>query len=210
MRILAIDTAGWVASVAVWEDGNEQSFLEDHADKGQASLLPDLVRKALGGKKVDQIIVNKGPGSFTGIRLGLAFAKGLAMGWNVPLKGLDGFRITYMNLEPLDDVLVLIESRRQDVYAQRFKKGIPENPLSLTRENLEEILSTKEQPVITGSGVNDLIADLQYTEIKSKLKGAQCLALAFFKGPEYFSDPLPFYVREADVSINQNSCLSQS
>ena len=80
MKILAIDTASWNCSVALWEDGQELAFQEKKSERDQAALLPQLVKEVMGQHKVDQLIVNIGPGSFTGIRVGLAFAKGFAMG----------------------------------------------------------------------------------------------------------------------------------
>src|SRR3990167_3562050 len=138
MKVLAIDTAGWVASVALWEEGREIAFKENGQDRSQASVLAQLVQEVTCDHKVDKIIVNVGPGSFTGIRLGVAFAKGLAMGWKIPIMGIDGFSVTYLGIEPHYDVLILIEARRQDVYARRFQKGIPQTPCSLTKEDIEK------------------------------------------------------------------------
>ena len=208
MKVLAIDTAGWVASCALWEDGREIATGEKNRDKGQASLLPQLVQEVMGDSKIDHIIVNVGPGSFTGIRLGLAFAKGLALGWGVPLKGMDGFITTYLSLEPLDDVLILIEARRQDVYARRFQKGIPQETASLTRKDIEGILSSSSSLSLAGSGVNALLEGLTYTHVQSPLRGAHSLAHAFFTASKLAIDPTPYYVREADVSIQVDTCLS--
>jgi len=208
MKVLAIDTAGWIPSVALWEDGQEIAFGKREQERNQAALLPELVTEVLGNHKIDQILVNVGPGSFTGIRLGLAFAKGLAIGWNLPLKGLDGFTVSYLGLEAHSDVLVLIEARRQDVYAQWFQEGIPQLATSLTRGDIEKLLSSINPPYLAGSGVCSLLEGLSFNEVVSPFKGAQSLAHAYFKAPHLFGDPTPFYVREADVTYPSNSCLS--
>jgi tRNA threonylcarbamoyladenosine biosynthesis protein TsaB len=200
MKVLAIDTAGWVASCALWENGHEISFGERDQDRSQAALLPELVKEIVGDHKVDQIIVNVGPGSFTGIRLGLAFAKGLSMGWGVPIKGIDSFMTVYLGIEPQDDVLILIEARRQDVYARRFIQGIPQTACSLTREEIEK----ERPPILAGNGVHPLFDGLSFKEIQPTLRGAQLLGHAYFKAPDLFGDPSPFYVREADVSFPVN------
>ena len=80
MRVLAIDTADWKSSVALWEDGQELSFQENTQERSQAALLPLLVKDVLGERKADLLLVNLGPGSFTGIRVGLAFAAGIFAG----------------------------------------------------------------------------------------------------------------------------------
>ncbi len=207
MKILAIDTAGWVASCALWEDHHEIAFGERDQERSQAALLPELVKEVMGDHKVDQILVNVGPGSFTGIRLGIAFAKGLGLGWNIPIKGIDSFTANYLGIEPQDDVLILIEARRQDVYARRFKKGIPQIARSLTREEIEKELITS---IVAGSGVHPLLDGLSFKEIQPSLQGAQLLANAYFKTPDLFGDPAPFYVREADVSFPVEKCAPKS
>lgn len=205
MKILAIDTAGWQCSVALWEDGQELAFQEKRSERDQAALLPQLVKEVVGQQKIDHLVVSIGPGSFTGIRVGLAFAKGLAMGWNLPLKGIDSFAATYLSLAPQRDVLILIESRRQDVFARRFQDGIPQIPQSLTRKDIETILSVENPPLLAGSGLHPLLEGLTFKEVCSPWRGARGLAYAFFKDPRSASDPLPFYVREADVT---RPCLS--
>ena len=58
-----------------------------------STLLPTMVADFTGDKKLDAIGVITGPGSFTGIRMGLAYAKGLAMGLNTPLVGMNVFEV---------------------------------------------------------------------------------------------------------------------
>lgn len=208
MRILAIDTAGWRCSVALWEEGRELAFQEKDSERDQSVLLPQFVKEVMGHQKVDQLIVNIGPGSFTGIRVGLAFAKGLAMGWNLPLKGIDGFTATYVTLESQSDVLVLIEARRQDVFGRRFQNGIPQRPQSLAREEIEELLSTPNPPLLAGSGIHPFLEGLDFKEASSPWRGAQSLAYAFFKDPSIASETLPFYLREPDVTYSPWLCKS--
>ena len=206
MKILAIDTAGWKCSVALWEDGQELAFQEKSVEKEHAALLPQLVQDIKGQHKIDELIVNIGPGSFTGIRLGIAFAKGLSIGWDIPLKGIDSFATTFASLEATEDVLVLIEARRTDVYARRFLGGIPQDVQSLTRQDLEKILLSPHPPVLAGSGVHPFLDGLIFKEAHTPWQGAQQLAYARFKNPELSSDPLPFYAREADVTCEPLSC----
>ncbi len=207
MRILAIDTAAWNCSVALWEDGHELAFQEKVSERDQAAILPQLVREVRGQHEIDQFIGNIGPGSFTGIRIGLAFAKGLSMGLDIPLKGIDSFTATYLSLESPNDVMILIEARRQDVFAMRFQKGISQSPQSLKREDIEVILSGSTPPLFAGSGVHPFLEGMDYNEAVSSWRGAQSLAHAFFKNPNLVTEPLPFYVREADVTYSQKSCI---
>ena len=202
MKVLAIDTAGWSASVALWEDGRELAFDENTHSRDQAVILPSLVKNVLGTQPVDLFLVNRGPGSFTGIRVGLAFAKGLALGSRVPLKGIDSFTATYQSLNVTEDVLVLLEAHRQDVFGQLFQKGLAKDPHSLTRQDIEKILDSQIPPLLAGSGVHPFCEGLSFKEAHPSWKGAQSLAYAFFKAPLFATNSSPFYGREADVSFS--------
>ncbi len=208
MKVLAIDTTAWNCSVAFWENDKELAFHEEVSERDQAARLPQLVKDTLGTSLPDQVIVNLGPGSFTGIRVGLAFAKGFAMGLDIPLKGMDGFLANFLCLNNPKDVLVLIEAHRKDVFGRRFIDGIPQDPQSLKREDLEEILKTSSPPSLAGNGIHPFLDGLDFNETTISWKGAQKLAFAFFKNPTLAVEPQAFYVREADVSLPKKSCPS--
>jgi tRNA threonylcarbamoyl adenosine modification protein YeaZ len=208
MKILAIDTTAWNCSVAFWKNGQELAFHEKISERDQAALLPQLVKNSLGSSLPDQVIVNLGPGSFTGIRIGLSFAKGFAMGLGIPLKGMDGFLTDFLCLNNQKDVLVLIEAHRKDVFGRRFIDGTPQRPQSLEREDLEKILKTSSPPSLAGNGIHPFLDGLDFNEISTPWQGAQKLAFAFFKNPILFVEPHAFYVREADVSPFKKSCSS--
>mgnify|MGYP000084137532 CR=1 FL=1 len=208
MKILAIDTGGGSCSVALWEEGRELAFHEKTSERDQASFLPELVRKIMGQHKVDQVIVNVGPGSFTGIRVGLAFAKGLTLGLGLPLKGIDSFTAIYSGLSSPKDVLILIDARRPDVFGRRFLEGIPQLLQSYGRGNVEKILLSSSPPLLAGSGVHALFKSSHPHEIFSPWRGAQNLAHAFFQNPALATEPFPFYAREANVTFSSHSCLS--
>lgn len=131
------------------------------------------------------------------------------MSWNIPLKGIDGFIATYASLEPAEDVLVLIEARRVDVFARRFLNGVPQEPQSLTREDIEKILTAPQPPLLAGSGLHPFLDGFDFKEVFSPWRGAQKLIYAFLKNANFASNPIPFYVREADVTSPSQLCSSR-
>ncbi len=149
--------------------------------------------------------MNIGPGSFTGIRLGVAFAQGLSMGLSIPLKGMDSFTATYFSLDPLKDVLILVEARRQDVFAQRYVNTVPQEVTSLTRQDIQEILDQSPDLPIAGSGTASFLDGIPFQTVSSHWSGAQALACSFFHESAPTKDPLPFYAREADVTYGTYS-----
>lgn len=86
-RTLVIDTATAACSVALVEDGAVVAESHDVVGRGHAERLMPMIAALPGGGRADSILVDCGPGSFTGVRVGLAAARALALGWGVPVHG---------------------------------------------------------------------------------------------------------------------------
>ncbi len=127
--ILAFDTSGAHCAAAIyWPDGARDPIThsEDMA-KGQAErLLPmieDIIAKAgLTLADFAAIGVGVGPGNFTGIRISVALARGLALGLSIPAIGVTGFDARAQGTDK-NDFYVTISAPRGQVYAQRFGRG---------------------------------------------------------------------------------------
>ncbi len=117
MRILFIDTAAHLAKVFLIEDGKRLSQYEDDGEKTHASNLPLCVSNALesAGKTladVDVFAVTNGPGSYTGLRIGIAYAKALAYGTGKPLVCVNTLDYLARSCTEKADVLVsLLDAR---------------------------------------------------------------------------------------------------
>lgn len=102
--ILAIDTAGpWVA-VAVSADGTPAAGIAVAARLNHNEILAGMVRHVFteaGVERPDSIAIDVGPGSFTGTRVGVSFAMGLARGWDIPVATRSSFQVA-ANLAPPD------------------------------------------------------------------------------------------------------------
>jgi tRNA threonylcarbamoyladenosine biosynthesis protein TsaB len=128
VKVLAIDTVGPVIGVALRVDGETRERVERVSRGAETRLTPwvnELCAEAgIDLQDLDGIAVSRGPGSFTGLRVGLATAAGLSVGLGVPLWGA-------MSLEPRarraqgqgTGVLALLDARRQRVYAAWFPVG---------------------------------------------------------------------------------------
>jgi tRNA threonylcarbamoyladenosine biosynthesis protein TsaB len=87
MRTLVIDTATRACSVALFENGQLLAGHYEVIGRGHAERLLPLIADLPEHGKADRIMVDVGPGSFTGIRVGLAAAKALGLAWDVPVLG---------------------------------------------------------------------------------------------------------------------------
>lgn len=126
MRGLVIDTALGGLSVVLFEDAQILAARHELMAKGHqerlGGLVRDLAAEAGGFAGLDRIAVTVGPGSFTGLRVGLAFALGLGAALDRPVLGVTTLAALAGSLEaPADGpVLAAIDARRGEVYAQAF------------------------------------------------------------------------------------------
>ena len=92
--ILAIDTSTAACSAALLGDGGERIAGKDEViGRGHAERLVTMVAELLDGRRPDRILVGVGPGSFTGIRVGIAAAHGMAIGWDCELSGMSSLAL---------------------------------------------------------------------------------------------------------------------
>lgn len=127
MKILAIDSSGQTASVAVWEDDLTLAEFSIHAKMTHSqTLLPMLesVREKieLDMETIDAIAVTSGPGSFTGLRIGSATAKGFGFALNKPIVPVPTLEGLAYNLYGTDKIVCpLMDARRSQTYTGLYE-----------------------------------------------------------------------------------------
>lgn len=89
MRQLVIDTATEALSVALFTDGCLTDFHHEMTGRGHAEKLLPVIAALPEGGRAEEIVVDSGPGSFTGVRVGLAAARALAYAWKARLRAYD-------------------------------------------------------------------------------------------------------------------------
>lgn len=128
MMILAFDTALGACTVGVWSDGAIIAQESHSMTQGHAEALMPMIERVMAAAHItyfnlDRIAVSVGPGSFTGLRVGIATARGLAMASHKPALGVTTTQSLAMGVpeaERTQNILVVIDSKRNDVYAQVF------------------------------------------------------------------------------------------
>lgn len=130
------------------------------------SLLPSIEELlddcGLSKRQVELIVVNRGPGSFTGLRIGMAVAKGMAQALRIPLVGVDGMRVYRMRYAAHRRLCVVIPSRRDLVYAQWFSGARANGDVGLfdAARLVERLAEEQRELTVTGSGAKPILERL--------------------------------------------------
>lgn len=164
-NILNIDTSTDVCSVALTSEGTVLEHREDYEGQNHAKVLSSFINDMLDyatprGIKLDAVAVSMGPGSYTGLRIGLSEAKGLCFGLDIPLIGistLELLTVTVMFREFWDDDILfvpMIDARRKEVYTGVYdlalNKIMQPQPLILDENSFQEYKD--KQIVFFGNG----------------------------------------------------------
>lgn len=125
---LGIDTSSDVTQVALVENGELLCERSCFSGAGHNEVLVGMVRSALETvrrrvRDLTGVGVTIGPGMFTSLRVGLAVAKGLAVGLGIPVKGVSTFRALAAAVGEDDRVLILVDAKRGEVYAAVLQRG---------------------------------------------------------------------------------------
>ena len=124
--LLAIETSCLVSSVALLHEGVLKAEVTvqarlTHSEQLMPHIADMLTKSAVSKKDVDGVAVSVGPGSFTGLRIGLATAKGLAFAWKVPLVGVETPRSLAWNfVDSAYAVCPLIDAQKGNVYVSVY------------------------------------------------------------------------------------------
>lgn len=165
MNILALDTSSIVATVAIMADDKLiGEYTVNHKRTHSQKLMPmieELMKSCeMEMEDIDVVAVAEGPGSFTGLRIGVATAKGLAHAMNIPVVGVSTLDALAFNLAFSRGLICpILDARRSQVYTAVYKWDdgvlhIIEEHMAISIEELIEKLSSRPEPVIfLGDGV---------------------------------------------------------
>jgi tRNA threonylcarbamoyladenosine biosynthesis protein TsaB len=227
MRILAIDTSCGAASVAIVESGAVEplAVLSRPMERGHAEALAPMVAEAAksvdrGVDSLDRIAVTTGPGSFTGIRVGLALARAMGMALGVPVVGVSTLMALAARLlaSPRPGVIAAaIDARHGSVYFQLFEpSGRPLGPprSDALRECVRQI---GEGPALLAGNAAGLVAaeahraglpyDLELATDVPDIVAVARMGLAI----DPASNPArPLYIKPPDARVNPAGSIARA
>jgi tRNA threonylcarbamoyladenosine biosynthesis protein TsaB len=205
MPHLAIDTTGANCSVALRVPGVEDLCRTDVIGRGHAEHLAPMVQQILVDagvvpKQLTRVIVSVGPGSFAGSRVGVAFARGLALATGAQAVGVNNLSVLAAQVGLGAPLAVVHDAKRGEVVVQLWREGVDgELDRLLTEQASAHILKTLGPVgVLTGSGTR--LVDLAgYTDAgQTALDMRVVLDLGENAEPVL---PSPFYARPPDAKL---------
>jgi tRNA threonylcarbamoyladenosine biosynthesis protein TsaB len=212
MKLLLIDTALSLCTAAVFEDGTPLAVRSELLVKGHQERLAGFVRDVMAEAGVDfdaldRIGVTTGPGSFTGLRVGLAFAQGFGAALDRPVVGISTLDALAASIGPAlpssGCVAALIDARRGQVYARFWRDGVvggPAEALSLDVAAVR-VAALGAGTTLVGSGAN-LLADACPAARILDLPGPtpEALARLVAAADPRLAPPEPRYLRAPDAT----------
>ncbi|MFZ4164997.1 tRNA (adenosine(37)-N6)-threonylcarbamoyltransferase complex dimerization subunit type 1 TsaB [Brevundimonas sp. NPDC058933] len=217
MRVLIVDTALGACTACVVEDGRLLGVRSELMTKGHQERLAGMVRDAVadaareaggGFEALDRIGVTVGPGSFTGLRVGLAFAQGLSAALDRPVVGLSTLDGLAVSIKPAGLVAALIDARRGQVYARLFRDGRPLGraealPLATAADRIYDA-AAGAPPILVGSGAALLVEAFPErlgAAVAARLPAPSPEALAYMTAvvDPAAAPPRPLYLRAPDA-----------
>jgi tRNA threonylcarbamoyladenosine biosynthesis protein TsaB len=208
MIVLAIHTAGPACEVAIWRDGHVVAHVREAMLRGQDVHLPALVAQAcdkasVSLNEIDRFAVVTGPGSFTGVRVGVSFARGLALATGAPCLGITSLEAALPQGQQGSAIVILPAQRRApDItyWTQRFRSSVTTGPAEEMRlEDLAALLTAHPHMVYgNGAALIEAIPDLHITLATPSATRAAELA-AIFEPTAH--PPRPTYARAPDALL---------
>jgi len=159
MNILAFDTSSGVFGICLVTEQNRYEFSSSRGFKHSETLVEEidlfLKREDLSVSDLDLIVCPGGPGSFTGLRIGMATAKGLSLGSGVPMVTVPTLDMLAYGLDYFDGIVVpLIDARKKRYYTALFDKGEKiSKDLDLTPQDILNKLEAYDNILLTGPDV---------------------------------------------------------
>lgn len=223
MKILALDTALGGCSVAVLNDRRTLAHEAQTMARGQAEMLLPMIERAmhtagLDYAALDRLAVTIGPGSFTGLRIGLSTARALALATDRPLVGITTLEAIAQGTPAVErtgrTILVVLDSRRGDFFIQGFDSDIqPLTPPQAVAPDDLAALFPGDALLLAGDAAGAALAVLHTAGREAVASQGSALPDARLVGALAALQPLsdrpvaPLYLRAPDVSLPKAAIL---
>ena len=171
--ILAFDTSSAACTVALFDDAGECIASRDEViGRGHAERLVPMIADVMAGRRADRILVGVGPGSFTGIRVAIAAAHGLAIGWKADLKGISSLALIAAATKADGAVAAAVGGGHGELFVQQFDGASLEPSSELVNLPPAEAAAATSAPLVVGSGAAQLVKARGWGEAREQWPSA--------------------------------------
>lgn len=222
MNYLAIDTSNASGSIAIANDKNVlfSSFFNIKITHSE-TLMPEIDRGLklckLEISDINAILIAEGPGSFTGLRIGLATAKGISYAHKIPIIPIDSLKIVAMNYYDCGkNIIVIQDAKMKEVYTAGYSANLEElyPPQCISPDKVHELIP--ENSIICGSGTpiygnifTDLEVSINSIREKNYAHAESMFSILNVSGikPKYDFEKIaklePYYIRKSQAEISK-------
>lgn len=230
MIVLAMDTAGSACAACVYDSGADRILAQrtETLGRGHAERLMAIITDALQAADVryadlNRIVTTIGPGSFTGIRVGVATARGFAIGLNVDVAGVNSLEAILVDALTAEErskgtnAVAVNRSGRDNLYFQAnfaTTLGAANTPVHTTPSEVSSVLGRHGRPLIlTGDGTDLLlqVEDLVQCDVRNTTGIAAIETIARIGAEKPVGDerPEPLYLRKPDAKPKQGFAVER-
>jgi tRNA threonylcarbamoyladenosine biosynthesis protein TsaB len=198
--LLAFDTSTEACTAALFDAAGQCVARKDEViGRGHAERLVPMIAELMDGSHADRILVGVGPGSFTGIRVAIAAAHGLAIGWAAELGGFSSLSLLAANSGEKGEVAAAVAGGHGELFVQQFDATSVKPSSDLINLPPAEAARLTSAQLVVGSGAHRLVEARGWGEARDRWpSAANVLNLPL---PQRSLAPRPVYARAPDARV---------
>jgi tRNA threonylcarbamoyl adenosine modification protein YeaZ len=200
--LLAFDTSSAACTAALFDgEGRCLARRDERIGRGHAERLVPMIAELLDGRRADSILVGVGPGSFTGIRVAIAAAHGLAIGWGAELLGMSSLALLAAGADSPDEVAAAVIGGHGELFVQQFDGATGEPASDLRNLPPAAAAAVTTASLVIGSGSAQLVEARGWGDARE----AWPSAADALKLPQSLRTlpPKPVYARGPDARVRE-------
>lgn len=199
--LLAFDTSSAACTAALFEDGRCVARKDELIGRGHSERLVPMIAELIDGRTATEILVGVGPGSFTGIRVAIAAAHGLAIGWDAELHGMSSLALLAAGVQLRGEVAAAVLGGHGELFVQQFDAMTSERVTEVRNLIPAQAAKLIDAWLVVGSGAKAIIEARGHGEAREAWpSAADALRLP---PPLRTLPPKPVYARAPDARVRE-------
>src|SRR3982751_5952540 len=156
--ILAFDTSSAACTAALFDGVGEcVGRRDERIGRGHSERLVPMIAELIDGRRADSILVGVGPGSFTGIRVGIAAAHGLAIGWDAEIRGMSSLALLAAGAATEGEIATAVIGGHGELFVQQFEAATLEPTGEVSNLAPADAAGAITATLVVGNGAGQLV-----------------------------------------------------